>query len=59
MRPAATTEPFAEELRGVVRDLKAQLVERAAELEAFRAEVDSIQNEKTAVQSVRRRLAHV
>lgn len=46
-------EPFADELRARVRDLKAQLVERDAEVLACQAEVASVLVEKESVQSVR------
>lgn len=58
-RSQVTTEPFAEELRGCVRDLKAQLAERDSaltaageELAAVRAQVEKLDNEKETTQGV-------
>lgn len=52
-RSEAAVEPFAEELRGCVRDLKAQLAERDTSLAAASEQLATLRAEMEVVNSVR------
>lgn len=52
-RSEAAVEPFAEELRGCVRDLKAQLAERDTSLAATSEQLETLRAEIAAVNSVK------